>query len=120
MRQIIKTKIANVGMIGMAIAIAVTIMLSIVIIFSIYGGIGPTFTSLEDKLNGTDVSGTGVHVNEPDTAFSSKWGNKTIGPVAGGGNILSGLGTYYTLAPLIIVVMAAGVILFYVTRVGGQ
>jgi len=104
----------------MAIAMAVVIVISIVIVFSMYGGIAPTLTTIEDKMNGS-WGGTGGAIGHPNIAGNAtvtRFGNASFGPLAGGNNIMSNLGTFYTLAPMILVVMAAGVILFYVTRMG--
>ena len=89
-------KEASVQMIGAAIAIAVTIMISILIVYSIGASINPV--TLNKK----------VYPNNP---AANPVGNATNATY-------SGLATFYTIAPLIIVVLAAVVILNYVTKVG--
>ena len=83
-------------MIGAAIAIAVTLMISILIVYSIAASVNPV--TLNKKIY-------------PNTPLANPAGNAT-------NSTFSGLSTFYTIAPLIIVVLAAVVILNYVTKVG--
>ena len=108
---------ANVLMIGAAIGFAVTLVISILVIFAITSGLQPTFNTLENSLNGS--SREVGHPNAPDNASVARWGNTSAEYAnLGMGQLGTQLGTFYTLAPLILVVIAAVVILSYITRIG--
>lgn len=91
MRQIWKDKMADVGMVGAAVAILVTIMVSILIVYNIAGSLDTT--TIDAGLTGTPAA------NATD-------------------NTLTQAATFYTLAPLVVVVIAAVVILGYVMSIG--
>jgi len=98
MRELKKNTHGSLAAMGAAIAIIVTLMISLVIVYSIVSSINPR--TIDIKAQGNGMPGT-----------RSDAGNAT-------NSTISGLNTFYTLAPLIIVVIAAVIILAYVTRFG--
>ena len=86
-----KNKLANVGMVGAAVAILVTLMVSVLIVYNIAGSLDTT--TIDASLTGTPAANATV-----DTLDQSA--------------------TFYTLAPLIVVVIAAVVILGYIMTIG--
>jgi hypothetical protein len=88
MRKLLNDKNGNIGTIIMAVATAITIAISILIIYSVLGGMN--VTSLDNSLR----TATG--------------GAATFKPAANAtGYLVTGLGTFFTLAPIYIVVLAA-------------
>ena len=80
MRNFIKDKIANAATIIVATATAITIAISILIVYSILAGINTT--TIDASLAGTPAA------------------NAT-------NSLLSGLGTFYTISPIYLVVLVA-------------
>ena len=101
MRKFWKDNLANVGTIGAAVAILVTIMVSVLIVYNIAASIDANDidTNLQTALGeGTDVN------------FAQNATKDTLDQSA----------TFYTIAPLIVVVLVAVTILGYVIQIGGS
>ena len=83
MKKLWNNKDANVATIILAVATAVTIAISILIVYSILGGVDTT-------------------------TIDANFGGNTTTPAANATNSLTaGLGTFYTIAPIYIVVLIA-------------
>ena len=101
MRGLKNNNQGDIGGVGQAIAITIALIMSLLIIYSIAVSINAH--TLDAKFAATPASGM------PGTA--SLVGNST-------NSTLSGLQTFYTISPLIIIVIAAVIILGYVTKFG--
>ena len=100
MRKFLKNTQATVQDIGAAVAILVTIMVSVLVVFNIAASVDSKDidTSLQSALSeGTDVT------------FAQNATKDTLDQTA----------TFYTIAPLVVVVLIAVVILSYVMQIGG-
>ena len=91
MRKLLSNKNGNVGTIILAVATAITIVISIMIVYTVIGGISTK--TIDAKFN-TDVVGW-ANTNGSRPAY-----NATT-------SLLSGLGTFFTLSPIYLVVLVA-------------
>jgi len=80
MRKLLNDRHGNVGTIIMAVTVAIVLAISIIIVYSILGGLD--VTTIDSKLDGTPAK------------------NAT-------GSLLTGLSTFFSLAPLYLVILAA-------------
>jgi len=101
MRKFLKNTLADVGTIGAAVAILVTIMVSILIVYNIAASI---------DANDIDTSLQSALGEGRDVIFAQNATKDTLDQSA----------TFYTIAPLIVVVLVAVVILGYVIQIGGS
>jgi len=99
MKKLWSDKTASVAMVGAAVAIIVTIFVSILIVYNIAAS---------------------IDASTLDTDLQAATGNPTTWTPAANAtdDTLTQTQTFYTVAPLIVVVLAAVVILGYVTRLG--
>jgi hypothetical protein len=88
MRKLLNNNHGNIGTIIMAVATAITIAVSILIIYSVLGGMN--VTSIDNSLR----TATGGAATQRPAA------NATLA-------LVSGLGTFFTLSPIYIVVLVA-------------
>ena len=88
-RKLLSDNKGNVGTIILAVATAITIAVSILIIYSILGGMGTT-----------TIDSTLAHNLGKNATFYKPAGNAT-------GSLTAGLGTFFTIAPIYLVVLVA-------------
>ena len=93
MRQLFKNKEGNVQMIIMAIVAAITIAVSVVIVYSVMQGFATTNTNIDETLQ----------KNMGYNASSSKTRPAYNASV----QLQNNLDTFYTLSPILVVVLAA-------------
>jgi hypothetical protein len=92
MRTIYKNKSAQAGMVGIALGILITIIIGALVYYSIAGSIDTT--SIDAKLDGTPAGNATTAANNQAS-------------------------TFFTLAPLLAIVVVAIVVIGYVNRIGG-
>jgi len=109
MRSLFKNKHGNVQMVGVAVATLVAIIIAIMVVYNIAASIDTTGvdTSIQDNIQ--DAIGDGTGGGKSSVNYS---GNATI-------DTLDQSATFFTIAPLIVVVMVAVIILGYVVSIGG-
>jgi len=107
MRRLMKNNHADVKMIGMVVAIFVTLMVSVIVVFTMASNTSFT-TEQERSIN----AARGYTVNTDSYNNSTAAGNSS-------GDILSQAGTFFQIAPIIGIVVVAVVILGYVSKIGG-
>jgi len=89
MRKLISNNHGNVGTIIMAVTVAIVLTISIIIVYSVMGGLDTT--TIDKNL------ATKMGANTTTTKYA---GNAT-------GSLLTGLSTFFSLAPLYLVILAA-------------
>ena len=111
MRSLVKDKTGTVQDIGMAVAILVSIIVAVVIVYNMAGAMDVSNVDNTIQSNLIDIVA--------DTAESADGahnytiaGNATV-------DILDQSATFFTIAPLVVVVLVAVVILSYVMQIGG-
>jgi heme/copper-type cytochrome/quinol oxidase subunit 2 len=92
MRKLFKSNLAQAGMVGAAIGILITIIIGALIYFSVAGSLDTT--SIDAKLDGTPAANATTNANNQAS-------------------------TFFTIAPIIAVVIVAVVVIGYVNRIGG-
>ena len=102
MKKFLENEEANIKMIGTVVAIFVTLIISVLVLYNIVGSID--YTTVDDNL-AAQLTDDGVN-NE---AYAENASNA----------LLSQSETFYTIAPIIGIVIVAVIILGYVTRIGG-
>ena len=109
MRKILSNNNANVAMIGTAVALLVTIMVSILVVYSILGTV-----DTDDVDENFGDWGAGRYAE----GGSLEKVNGSTPSLNATNAVTDQAATFYTLAPLIVVVLVAVVILGYVTTIG--
>lgn len=89
MRKLLNNHEANIGTIILAVATAITIAVSILIVYSVLGGLSTT--TIDRNL---------AAVLNRNTTTTKPAGNATL-------SLIAGLGTFFTLAPIYLVVLVA-------------
>ena len=100
----------SVQMVGVAVATLVSILIAVMVVYNIAASID-TDTDDQIALNIQDTLGEGDGTAGDDHANYS--GNATR-------DVLDQSATFFTIAPLIVVVMVAVIILGYVITIGGR
>lgn len=98
MRKILKNKEADVRMIGMVVGLFITLLIAVLVLYNVVGSIN--YTDVDNKLD--TALGDG---NTQDTENASN-------------ALLTQSETFFTIAPIIGIVIVAVVILSYVGRIG--
>ena len=111
MRNFLKDKDANMNMIFGVIGLFITIIISILVLYSIAGGVD--FDSMDSRYYSNLEPAGGAKGG----AGNTDW-NQTPGANASGA-ILNQAETFYSIAPIIGIVVVAVIILGYVSRIGG-
>ena len=105
MRRLMKNNHADVKMVGMVIAIFITLIVSVLVVYTMASN--TTFTTEQERA----VNGARGYTNDA-------YNNSTDGGNASS-NILEQAGTFFQIAPIIGIVVVAVVILGYVSKIGG-
>jgi len=92
MRQLLGNKLGQAGMVGAAVGLLITLIIAVLIYYNIAGSID--VTGIDAKLEGSPA------------------GNAT-------NNINDQAATFFTIAPIVAVVIVAVVVISYVSRIGG-
>jgi hypothetical protein len=100
MRHLLKHRIAQVGMVGAAIGLLITLLISVLIYFSIAPAAQPTAAQM-------NRSGT--------VAQRKVWNQSNNASNA----ISNQAATFFTIAPIVAIVIVAVVVIGYVQRIGG-
>jgi hypothetical protein len=90
-RKLLSDNNGNVGTVILAVATAITIAVSILVIYSVMGGLNTT--TVDANFNKNVVGWAGTNGSRP--AY-----NASI-------NLIAGLGTFFTIAPIYLVVLIA-------------
>ena len=106
--KFLKDNHADMKLIGGVIGLFVTLIISILVLYSIAGSLD---TSTIDAGVGDTISGAGDGIG--NEAYNQTPAENTTSA------ILDQAGTFYTIAPIIGIVVVAVVILSYVSRIGG-
>jgi len=109
MRSLIKNKTGTVQDIGMAVSILVAIVIAIVVVYNMAGSMDMGDVDTEIVNNNIDVMNERSGGGSLNTTYA---GNATV-------DILDQSATFFTIAPLVVVVLVAVVILSYVMQIGG-
>ena len=108
MRKLLSDKHADMKMIGGVIGLFVTLLIAIIVLYSIAGSLAPN--SLDSDYFGTKSSGGDGLGNEQ---FNQTPAENATSP------ILNQAETFFTIAPIIAIVVVAVIILGYVGSIGG-
>ena len=107
MKRLMKNNHADAKMIGVVVAVFITLIISVLVVYTIAST--TTFsTALEQDIN----EARGYTVGQDAYNNSTAAGNSTD-------NILDQAGTFFQIAPIIGIVLVAVVILGYVGKIGG-
>ena len=106
MRKFLKNEHADIKMIGMVIGLLVTLLIAIMVIYNIAGSLDPE--ALDAKSFGRTSTGGTTAGNEQMNQTPA--GNSTT-------PILDQSATFFTIAPIIAIVVVAVVILSYVGKI---
>ena len=107
MRKLLSDKHADMKMIGGVIGLFVTLLIAIMVLYSIAGSLDPN--SLDSSLFGKK---TGVGDGLGNEQFNQTPADNATSP------ILNQAETFFTIAPIIGIVIVAVIILMYVGRIG--
>jgi len=107
MRKLMKNNHADVKMIGMVIAIFITLIVSVLVVYTMASN--TTFTTEQERA---------INAARGYTVNTDQYNNSTAGGNASA-NILSQSATFFQIAPIIGIVVVAVVILGYVSKIGG-
>ena len=110
MRHLFGNKKAQMGMVGAAVALFITLIISILVYYNIAGSMDTS--TVEDSLR------TKLGYTKSDNDSWAAWNSST--PVANAtNNVNNQAATFYTIAPIIGIVIVAIVVIGYVQRIGG-
>lgn len=111
MKPLLKDNHGNIGAVSAAVAILVSIFIAVLIVYSIAGGIdvGDADADIAENLQDVIDRHSGAGGTYYNTTFA---GNATR-------DTLDQSSTFFTIAPLIVVVLVAVIILGYVVNLGG-
>jgi len=118
MKEFSKNEHADVRMIGGVVALLVTLIVSVLVFYSIAGGVD--YTTANEKI-AENVYGYGNGVGTDLNGTSSDWEqfNATTPASNASDDTLDQAGTFYEIAPIIAIVIVAVVILGYVGKIQG-
>jgi len=106
MKTLLRNKNGNVQMIGVAVATLVAIFIAVLVVYNIAGSIETSDVDADLRTDLADLVG--------DVETNMRYaGNATV-------DTLDQSATFFTIAPLIVVVMVAVIILGYVITIGGK
>ena len=110
MRHLLGNKKAQMGMIGAAIGLLITLIICVLVYYNIAASVDTD--TLEDDLR------TSMGYTKADNDSWAAWNAST--PVANGTNgINDQAGTFFTIAPIVVLVIVAVVVIGYVKSIGG-
>jgi len=108
MKPFLEDNEANVKMVGAVVAILVTLIISVVIFYNIAGSID------------YDTANENIAENVYGLTANTDEYNATVPATNGSNDILDQAATFYTIAPIVAIVIVAVVILGYVGKIGGR
>ena len=103
---------ADAKMVGVVVAIFITLIISVLVLYNVAGSID--YTSANENI-AENVYG---HTAPGGGADASSW-NGTVPATNSSNNILDQAATFFQIAPIIGIVVVAVVILGYVGKIGG-
>jgi hypothetical protein len=93
------------GFIGAAVGLLITLAIVVLIYFNVAGSMNTN--AIDDKLGATFNGTTGAYISGPRPAYNAT------------GQINAQATTFFTIAPIISIVICAIVVISYVQRIGG-
>jgi hypothetical protein len=104
MRNLKQNNLAQAGMVGLAVGILITIIIGVMIYFSIAGSLDTT--TIDTKMGGTYNATSGVWSGPHPLTNATNSANAQAN-------------TFFTIAPIVAVAIVAVVVIGYVNRIGG-